>query len=841
MFILILSVLIITLTTSWPLQNGVPKSFDCAMRKAAYEYGQKLLPRKNNFSDLYYALYLNDPECYVPLKNKVISKEEQKNIKNFVYPKNTVFVATSSNNNNHKLKNKNLYGLSIDNPIINNIQEAIDLASTLKPNYPLDGPKTKRLVILKSGTYYLQDTLYFTAKHSNIHIMKDPNEAIESETVISGGKLIENIIWKPYNVTNNANIWVASIKNQIANHVKVEGLQYKNDNNNLVRATRARYPNAEYGIEVSPGYGGMIPGENATWDKPKAYENATDYIDTKNVRPDYVKKDDTHWFENYKIGIGGPCSVYDPPVSYWCSSETQGGGAFSYRTPTGLTINNSNILPNSPYKDASQARAIVWRPARWANWMFDIENYNPNTNHFKFGKGGNQGARGKNTGGDFYIENIFEELDYPDEFFYNQTTGLLYFYFNNTQQSSPPNELVIPNLKVLINMTSTQWNPIKNISHENIRYQSTSITYMERHAVPSAGDWALARFGAIFLQGTELIHFQHCIFDRLDGHGIMISGYNRNTTIINNDFQYIGGSAIASWGYTNETDYDPGRPGIKLENAPYAGIDGTDGEHPRYNLIKNNVGREIGIYEKQNSFYVQAKTAESYINGNVFFNGPRAGINFNDGFGGGDIISNNLVFSTCRESGDHGPFNSWDRQPFITTINTGTPSLYMKLREIHHNFFIDNYSPQEAIDNDDGSAYYHSHHNFLIYGQRGLKNDFGGHDNYHYNNLYAYTDTAFTSNNQAAGFSDAFYNNKAIINSNILAGPDCDPIAEGGTIMYNNQYYINSQYDPNQMMICGTTLSNFQKNNPSRCVNSTILVHPNDQQIIQWSKDLLDY
>ena len=42
----------------------------------------------------------------------------------------------------------------------------------------------------------------------------------------------------------------------------------------------------------------------------------------------------------------------------------------------------------------------------------------------------------------------------------------------------------------------------------------------------------------------------------------------------------------------------------------------------------------------------------------VFFNGPRAGVNFNDGFGGGNEVTQNLIFSTCRESGDHGPFNS---------------------------------------------------------------------------------------------------------------------------------------------------------------------------------------
>lgn len=55
------------------------------------------------------------------------------------------------------------------------------------------------------------------------------------------------------------------------------------------------------------------------------------------------------------------------------------------------------------------------------------------------------------------------------------------------------------------------------------------------------------------------------------------------------------------------------------------------------------------------------------------------------------------------------------------------PSMYMAWREIHHNFFIDNYSPQENVDNDDGSGYFRTHHNFLVYGSGGMKNDFGGH------------------------------------------------------------------------------------------------------------------
>ena len=80
------------------------------------------------------------------------------------------------------------------------------------------------------------------------------------------------------------------------------------------------------------------------------------------------------------------------------------------------------------------------------------------------------------------------------------------------------------------------------------------------------------------------------------------------------------------------------RPGITLANAPSAGIDGTDGEHPRYTTVVGCSAREVGLYEKQSSFFVQAKTAETNVSGNVFFNGPRAGINFNDGFGGGDVL-----------------------------------------------------------------------------------------------------------------------------------------------------------------------------------------------------------
>ena len=54
------------------------------------------------------------------------------------------------------------------------------------------------------------------------------------------------------------------------------------------------------------------------------------------------------------------------------------------------------------------------------------------------------------------------------------------------------------------------------------------------------------------------------------------------------------------------------------------GIDGTKGNQPRGTLVKSNLCHEIGLYEKQSSCWFQAKTAQTKIDSNLFFNGPRA-------------------------------------------------------------------------------------------------------------------------------------------------------------------------------------------------------------------------
>ena len=113
----------------------------------------------------------------------------------------------------------------------------------------------------------------------------------------------------------------------------------------------------------------------------------------------------------------------------------------------------------------------------------------------------------------------------------------------------------------------------------------------------------------------------------------MISNFSRNATIADSEFVWVGESAIVSVGSTEK-------------------IDGTKGDQPRGNQILRNLIHEVGIFGKQTAGYVQAMSCQTTLKNNVMFNGPRAGINFLDGFGGGNLVQSNALWNWVRETGD---------------------------------------------------------------------------------------------------------------------------------------------------------------------------------------------
>eukprot|EP01084_Bolivina_argentea_P237330 398876_1 len=629
------------------------------------------------------------------------------------------------------------------------------------------------------------------------------------------------------------NIW----SRKVSNVNDIPGLRVNN-----IRAIRSRYPdiNPEIAMQYDPNSGWII--YDTKWKPPAKYPPSTDVIrnatNYNNVEwpmdgpggTPYTGEGD---WGNFWIGKGGSCEYQEglePGYGYWCSTDAPrmavGDGIQPHKYPTGIYI-DSTAVPNAPYNsDISDAIINSWRPSHWFNWMFSTQSYNKQTGELIFGRGGFQGGEGTPNGDIWFIENVFEELTMPMEYFYNKTESILYYFNNETTSKKAPSDSTIfvsTNLKRLFNLTASQTKPIKNVTIKGITFRDTSYTYLDDHGLPTGGDWAIARQGAITIEGGEYVTIASNLFTRLDGNVIFLSGYNRNVTINNNDFEWIGESTIALWGRTS---------GLQ-DIIPDAGPDGRNGDQPRFTQITNNYARELGIFEKQSSFVFQAASCQTIIENNIFFNGPRAAINFNDGFGGSNVIRNNMLLNTCRESGDHGPFNSWDRVPYITLVGSGKPSIIPGYNEFYNNFWFANYQSVGAIDTDDGSAYYNIYNNFFVYGDMGLKGDYGGHNVFHVYNLYGYTGSAFNIWGES-GANDQFMNNQVVLINDNSYQSNCKlPPGTAGMKIANNSIYLPS----GKLTICGETFQQWQSkgNDPGTTINKL----PSDQQVIDWAKKML--
>ena len=131
---------------------------------------------------------------------------------------------------------------------------------------------------------------------------------------------------------------------------------------------------------------------------------------------------------------------------------------------------------------------------------------------------------------------------------------------------------------------------------------------------------------------------------------------------------------------------------------------------------------------------------------------------------------------------------------------------------ISYNWILANYKSSMAIDNDDGSAYYHTHHNVLIsasagaaYGGNSLKADFGGHDNFHNDNLDLFWTRGYGVVGALDGHADSYMRNMLYLASD---GPYGDGTCSGAgkTIVGNNTVWSPT----GKITECGQPLATWQ-------------------------------
>jgi len=521
-------------------------------------------------------------------------------------------------------------------------------------------------VYLRAGTYYLPETVVFTSQDSGTPDAPITYTSWEKEKVIISGGTNLNLKWSQY----KNNIMQAAISDP---HIVIDQLFV-----NGARQRMARWPNHKLEQNIDVGYAwGLEP-----------QKGNLDYISLPPQGEPYV---------NF---------VFDPEK-----------------------------FSRNKWTAADKALIHIFQSSSWGNMQWSIRDVDFENHHILLGKGGWQlgalwyasRANYVSEHSRYYVENIFEELDDPGEWYFDRDKAMLYFI--------PPKDVDITtarvetaNLKQLFVFEGTSDRPVRHITLRDLTLTHTSRVFMEPYEARLRGDWAIARLGAVLFDGAEDCAVEDCFFDAVGGNGVFMSNYNRRNTVVGCMFAWIGESAVCLVGS------DDSVRSLEIHKIRYHKLDGIDmtpgPQSPNYPArcrIHNNLMYELGAFGKQTAGVYVSAAEEINISHNTICRTPRAGICLNDGCWGGHIIEFNDVFATVRETGDHGPFNSWGRDRYWQSLHregrpcdmSGSKAMSRldnyKTTIIRNNRFMHTTDRHSwGIDLDDGSSNYHLYNNLCL-------------------------------------------------------------------------------------------------------------------------------
>ena len=375
--------------------------------------------------------------------------------------------------------------------------------------------------------------------------------------------------------------------------------------------------------------------------------------------------------------------------------EAHQDGIFKAQTPAGLTIDQVFIngtnqrmarYPNfDPAKKAEPYQgnaADAFSKERAANWNDPIGAYMHVMHKSQWG-GYQYRITGKDEDGELtyeggwqnnrpgpmhpkyrMVENVFEELDAPGEWFHDQKSSTLY--------CMPADGVDLPNAKVevvrlrhLIDFQGTESNPVKFVSLQGFTLRHAARTFMDTKEPMVRSDWTIYRGGAMLLTGTEDVSILDCEFDQVGGNAIFVNNYNRRTQVKGCHIHDVGASGVCfvgdpmalrdplfGYGKKNDLSKIDRTPGSKTNNYPSNGS------------VEDCLIHGIGRVERQPAGVQIEMAAKIKISDCSIYDTSRAGINIGDGAFGGHLIERCDVFDTVLETHDHGSFNSWGRDRF---------------------------------------------------------------------------------------------------------------------------------------------------------------------------------
>lgn len=263
-----------------------------------------------------------------------------------------------------------------------------------------------------------------------------------------------------------------------------------------------------------------------------------------------------------------------------------------------------------------------------------------------------------------FVENILEELDAPEEWYWDPDRQVLYY------QPAPdvdPRRATFEavRLRQLIAFHGTAVAPVRYLELRGFTLRHTTRTFMENREPLLRSDWTVSRSGAVLFQGAEDCALRDCHLDQVGGNAIFVDGYNRRIMVSGCRIEDAGASGVSFVGRPEALrsplfEYGQTQTLEAMDHTPGP----RNNDYPAECAVEDCLITGNGRVEKQTAGVNIAMADAITVRHCSIYDCPRAGINICDGAFGGHLIEFNDVFDTVKETGDHGSFNSWGRDRF---------------------------------------------------------------------------------------------------------------------------------------------------------------------------------
>ena len=336
-------------------------------------------------------------------------------------------------------------------------------------------------VNVRSGTYYLNETLHFSAPYDcsstgDYEVLWTSASPLEQVTLSGGVPLTAQ--WQIDASTGLASCPVP--ENQVVNYTELFV--------NGMRQHRARFPNYDFGNPLQTGSG-------------------------------------------YTTAVNGTLPQRSWPGLAPISIEFNSS-----------TFTNKNW--SHPSNDATLF-IFPWGPSSWGNLIYKIDSVNRTSNSIYLAYGGWQhntlefyyavDIRDTNR---FYVEGIREELDSVSEWFLDSETGAVEWYPPQNIDLGTA-ESAISSLDRLMHVQGCS-----NFRINGFNITHVAPTFLNEYEVLSMGDITVHKGGAIVVENCKSSIISNCTFDQVGGNAVCIRNENDGIEVKQSRFVGAGDNGV---------------------------------------------------------------------------------------------------------------------------------------------------------------------------------------------------------------------------------------------------------------------------------------------------------